>query len=71
MGPKNPSTADSSNVNPSTTMYSSRGFGDLGSTKKGTSQKVRDIKQELEDLERDDLSEEDEKEMMICPNCKE
>jgi hypothetical protein len=74
MGPsgKNPSTADSSQVNPS--MYSSRGFGELGSTKKGPGDKVGDIKKELDDLERDDLSDEEEdekKEMMTCPNCKE
>jgi hypothetical protein len=53
-------------------MYSSRGFGELGSTKKGTTEKVRDINQELDDLEQRDDSESDDgkNETMTCPNCK-
>ena len=50
MGPKNPSTAASSNQQD---MYSSRGFGELGSTKKASVQKV-DFSEHQDDLSSDE-----------------
>jgi len=66
MGPKNPSTAASSNQQD---MYSSRGFGDLGSTKK-TGEHVR-LTNEQELSSDDDVNERQEDELISCPNCQE
>lgn len=77
MGPtgpsgKNPSTAASTNTQQTTDLYSSRGFGELGSTKKKGELEKQRSEANLTHFD-ESSSDEDLKgaKSMICPNCQE